>query len=272
MRKNYLTRADLSPPFSFGGYVRDYTTQLWDTFTGKCYYSFRGHEAEVICVVFNFQSTLVGTGSMDQTGRLWDVETGRAVACLRVCGESSKLLRLLSGLCLLLFLIYAVCEETQNNDTATTTGKKRKTNCLLYQAADFSSGYRGIPVKSSVWGLPRLETRFLRPLSTTRSECGTRGLLCGCFRSWDIVAQSRRLTSILKAHCSPVAQQIGPATCGPSVLVPASPLSGWKTHHGPEVGRCFNWSSNLCFLARSLGRSGWADGIKAKCWTSTSTG
>ena len=52
--------------------------------TGKCFHTFRGHDAEIISLVFNHQSTLVATGGMDHTCRVWDVETGIQAACLRV--------------------------------------------------------------------------------------------------------------------------------------------------------------------------------------------
>ena len=43
-----------------------------------------GHTAEIVCLAFNLQSTLVGTGSVDHTCRLWDVATGQEAAVLVV--------------------------------------------------------------------------------------------------------------------------------------------------------------------------------------------
>uniref|UniRef100_A0A4W6FSF0 Uncharacterized protein n=1 Tax=Lates calcarifer TaxID=8187 RepID=A0A4W6FSF0_LATCA len=67
--------------------------KLWYAETGKCIHTFRGHMAEIVCITvsesnvclaFNPQSTLVATGSMDATAKLWDVETGEEVASLTV--------------------------------------------------------------------------------------------------------------------------------------------------------------------------------------------
>ena len=37
-----------------------------------------------VCLSFDNSSTLIATGSMDQTVRLWDVQTGQEVLCLLV--------------------------------------------------------------------------------------------------------------------------------------------------------------------------------------------
>lgn len=50
--------------------------QLWSTESGKCFHTFRGHAGEIVCLGFNPSSTLVATGSMDTTAKLWSVETG----------------------------------------------------------------------------------------------------------------------------------------------------------------------------------------------------
>ena len=57
---------------------------MWSTDTGKCYHTFKGHTAEIVCVTFNSSSTLVATGSMDTMGKIWDVETGVEMASLQV--------------------------------------------------------------------------------------------------------------------------------------------------------------------------------------------
>ncbi|KAM9542398.1 LOW QUALITY PROTEIN: dynein assembly factor with WD repeat domains 1 [Guaruba guarouba] len=51
-------------------------TKNWSTETGKCYRTFRGHRAAIVCVSFNLQSTLVETGSMDTTAKLQHIEKG----------------------------------------------------------------------------------------------------------------------------------------------------------------------------------------------------
>ena len=57
---------------------------MWSTETGKCYHTFKGHTAEIVCVTFNSSSTLVATGSMDTMGKIWDVESGVEMASLQV--------------------------------------------------------------------------------------------------------------------------------------------------------------------------------------------
>ncbi len=41
-----------------------------------------GHRGEISNAVFNYNSTLIATGSMDQTCRLWEAESGRPVETL----------------------------------------------------------------------------------------------------------------------------------------------------------------------------------------------
>ena len=57
---------------------------MWSSDTGKCFHTFRGHTAEIVCLSFNPQSTLVATGSMDTTAKLWDIHSGHEVATLAV--------------------------------------------------------------------------------------------------------------------------------------------------------------------------------------------
>ena len=52
--------------------------------------SFAGHEADVYCVTFNPDSSLLVTGSFDRTARLWEVKTGKAVAVYR--GHTGKVM------------------------------------------------------------------------------------------------------------------------------------------------------------------------------------
>ena len=42
------------------------------------------HSSAQVCLAFNGQSTLVATGSMDNTAKLWDVQKGHEVATLHV--------------------------------------------------------------------------------------------------------------------------------------------------------------------------------------------
>jgi dynein assembly factor with WDR repeat domains 1 len=76
----------------------DKTCKLWNAETGELYHTFRGHATEIVCLYFNPQvrgsfyfyfritletycsftvkGTTIATGSMDNTAKLWDVETG----------------------------------------------------------------------------------------------------------------------------------------------------------------------------------------------------
>jgi WD40 repeat protein len=40
------------------------------------YHTYRGHATEIVCLSFNPHGTMIATGSMDNTARLWDVEAG----------------------------------------------------------------------------------------------------------------------------------------------------------------------------------------------------
>ncbi|XP_011918007.1 PREDICTED: dynein assembly factor with WDR repeat domains 1 isoform X3 [Cercocebus atys] len=70
----------------------DKTCKLWSVETGKCYHTFRGHTAEIVCLSFNPQSTLVATGSMDTTVKLWNIQNGEEVCTLR--GHSAEIISL----------------------------------------------------------------------------------------------------------------------------------------------------------------------------------
>ncbi len=63
----------------------DKTCKLWSTESGKCFHTFKGHNAEIVCLAFNPQSTVLATGSMDNTAKLWDIESGREICTLSVC-------------------------------------------------------------------------------------------------------------------------------------------------------------------------------------------
>lgn len=42
-----------------------------------------GHRAEISNAVFNFSGSVIATGSMDHSCKLWDSETGRIITTLR---------------------------------------------------------------------------------------------------------------------------------------------------------------------------------------------
>jgi dynein assembly factor with WDR repeat domains 1 len=46
-------------------------------------YTFAGHQNEVVAVAFDPHKSLCATGSMDQTAKLWDLETGKESCTLK---------------------------------------------------------------------------------------------------------------------------------------------------------------------------------------------
>jgi dynein assembly factor with WDR repeat domains 1 len=46
------------------------------------YHTYRGHATEIVCLSFNPHGTMIATGSMDNTARLWDVEAGECLHTL----------------------------------------------------------------------------------------------------------------------------------------------------------------------------------------------
>ena len=62
----------------------DKMCKLWDANSGSLIHTYRGHSAEIVCLSFNPQSTIVATGSMDSTAKLWDVNKGIELSTLKV--------------------------------------------------------------------------------------------------------------------------------------------------------------------------------------------
>lgn len=58
------------------------TCKLWNAYTGELYYTLTGHQTEIVCMSINPQSTVIATGSMDNTAKLWDVERGCEISTL----------------------------------------------------------------------------------------------------------------------------------------------------------------------------------------------
>lgn len=48
-----------------------------------CLNTFTGHDKEIVCLTFDPHATLLATGSMDNTAKLWDIETGKEYVTLR---------------------------------------------------------------------------------------------------------------------------------------------------------------------------------------------
>ncbi len=95
----------ISAPVGVGA---DKTCKLWNSENGDLFHTYRGHSTEIVCLSFNPQGSMVATvrappppspaivadpsprpalqcraqGSMDNTARLWDVETGECMHTL----------------------------------------------------------------------------------------------------------------------------------------------------------------------------------------------
>ena len=60
----------------------DSTAKAWDLRTGKCTFTFRGHETDINSIAWFPSGQQFGTGSDDSSARLWDI---------RYCGEVKKM-------------------------------------------------------------------------------------------------------------------------------------------------------------------------------------
>ncbi|XP_072266205.1 dynein assembly factor with WD repeat domains 1 [Pyxicephalus adspersus] len=92
--------------FITGSYDR--TCKVWDTASGEELHTLEGHRNVVyaiqfnnpygifqilqVCLAFNPQSTLVATGSMDTTAKLWDIKSGEEAFTLS--GHSAEIISL----------------------------------------------------------------------------------------------------------------------------------------------------------------------------------
>ena len=54
----------------------DHTLSIWNVKTGKRHLSLIGHSAEISAGKFNYDGSIVVSGSMDGTMRLWEAESG----------------------------------------------------------------------------------------------------------------------------------------------------------------------------------------------------
>lgn len=83
----------------------DKTAKIWDANTGQLYHTFRGHATEIVCLAFNPASTVLATGSMDNTAKVRAAPSlsladrallhssqrqSRAPACTRHCAASAR--------------------------------------------------------------------------------------------------------------------------------------------------------------------------------------
>jgi len=61
----------------------DKTAKIWDSSSGECLNTLKGHQGEIVCLTFDPHANLLATGSMDNTAKLWDVETGKEYVTLK---------------------------------------------------------------------------------------------------------------------------------------------------------------------------------------------
>lgn len=57
----------------------DSTARIWDCFTSTPFKTLTGHTSWVLCVAYSPCGSMIATGSMDNTIRLWNAETGDAI-------------------------------------------------------------------------------------------------------------------------------------------------------------------------------------------------
>ncbi|WP_309224615.1 NB-ARC domain-containing protein [Halomicronema sp. CCY15110] len=60
---------------------------VWDVWQGKQLFSGQGHTAWVLCLAYNYDQTIIASGSRDETIRLWDAETGQCLKTLACPGS-----------------------------------------------------------------------------------------------------------------------------------------------------------------------------------------
>lgn len=57
----------------------DCTARIWDCLTSTPMVTLEGHKNWVLCVAWSPDNKMIATGSMDNTLRLWDPETGKTI-------------------------------------------------------------------------------------------------------------------------------------------------------------------------------------------------
>jgi WD40 repeat protein len=58
---------------------------MWETTIRE--YTFKGHKGSVLCLAHDSGSSLLLSGSEDETARLWDLRTSKTALCLLAGGE-----------------------------------------------------------------------------------------------------------------------------------------------------------------------------------------
>ncbi|MEL7244798.1 MAG: CHAT domain-containing protein [Cyanobacteria bacterium J06573_2] len=68
---------------------RDNTIKIWNCLSGRCLYTFAGHQKTVKSISFNPDGDILASASDDKTVKIWDVNTGK---CLQTCeGHQDRL-------------------------------------------------------------------------------------------------------------------------------------------------------------------------------------
>jgi WD40 repeat protein len=65
-----------------GGFIRDYTVQIWDTTTGKVRGILAGHDGRINCMALSHDGNTLVTGSSDCKIKIWDLHTNAELAAL----------------------------------------------------------------------------------------------------------------------------------------------------------------------------------------------
>ena len=73
------TIQNTNPQVATGSF--DKTAKIWDANTGQLYHTFRGHQTEIVCLAFNPASTVLATGSMDNTAKARSTREFGGIRC-----------------------------------------------------------------------------------------------------------------------------------------------------------------------------------------------
>jgi hypothetical protein len=72
---------------------RNHEVRLFDVATGQCRRVLKGHRATVRSIVFSADSSLLGSGSLDEMIKIWDAATGQCLRTFKGDGERALVAR-----------------------------------------------------------------------------------------------------------------------------------------------------------------------------------